>query len=87
MTTGRINQGTVSAVRVPPPPGGPQRHRGTSSYLLLLLLSAHSRTCRPAHTRPAPQVLGNAPTVGNRVGVWLAPGLVESRLNASSEMC
>jgi hypothetical protein len=54
MTTGRINQGTVTAVRVPP--RGPQGHPGTSSYLLLLL-SAHSRTCRPAHTRQAPQVL------------------------------
>ena len=58
MTTGRINQGTVTAVRVPP--RGPQGHRGTSSYLLLL--SAHSRTCRAAHTRPAPQVLGDAGT-------------------------
>jgi hypothetical protein len=36
----------------------PRGRRGTSSYLLLLL-AAHSRTCRPAHTRPAPQVLGD----------------------------
>ena len=54
MSTGRINQGTVTALRVPP-----RGRRGTSSYLLLLLLAAHSRTCRPAHTRPAPQVLGD----------------------------
>ena len=54
MPTGRIKQGTVTAVRVPP--WVPEGHRDISSYFLLIL-SAHSQTCRPAQ-----QVLGDART-------------------------
>lgn len=76
MTTGRINQGTVSVSYLPGP-----KHRGASSFffsfsllsffllppslcflspLLPSFFPSHSRTCRTAHTRPAPKVLGDA---------------------------
>ena len=73
MTTGRIKQGTVTAVRVPP--WVPEGYRDISSYFLLIL-SAHSQTCRPAQ-----QVLGDARTRllseivwlgGLRPGLWIA---------------
>ena len=43
---------------------GPLGHRGFISYLFLSYLCSHSRTCRSADTRPAPNVFGDA---GNRL--------------------